>query len=745
MDGIVEKQVPPRRRKRVELLTPVPVAAMEPTGPAFDLLQPPMPPEQALAMPVQSLDHWRDAQGREGQSVPTPAGIWLARLLVFGGGIAVTAVGAYQMYRVISVGPSITPLQWLLFMLFLLNFSWIALAFSNAILGFASLLRRPRSLIAVPEALRTRTAVLMPIYNEAPSRVYGAMQAIAEDVALTGLAAHFDFFLLSDTTDPTVWIAEERAFHALRERIPPGIDVFYRHRPRNVGRKAGNLQDFVTRWGGAYDHMLVLDADSLMSGEAITGLAGLMERDNDAGIIQTLPLIINRNTLFARVQQFAARIYGPVIAEGLRLWMHRDGNYWGHNAIIRTQAFADHCGLPDLKGRPPFGGHILSHDFVEAALMRRAGWSVYMVPGLVGSYEESPPSLIDLAARDRRWCQGNLQHSRVIGAQGFHWATRQHFATGIFSYLASPLWLLQLLVGIVLTLQVSYFRPEYFTEEFSLYPTWPRFDSERSLMLFAGTMAILLAPKFFGLILSILDGATRRASGGVIVLVLSTLVEIVMSALLAPIMMVIQSGAVFDILAGRDTGWVTQRRDDGTIPFADIVRRHRSHVVLGLVAGVSAFLIATTLFAWMSPTIIGLVLAVQVSYVSGLLSCGLFLKRFNILMTPEERSPPAIATSARRLSNDLGTLQLDHGDPLKLLNGDARLMKYHEAMLPDAAPRQRGEILPDRVMAEAKLIEAETVDEASLWLKPKERMIVLHDRALLSILARLKAPAAPAS
>ena len=261
-----------------------------------------MPPERPIPMPTQTLEHWSESEERQRTTSHFDVSTFLARLVVFGGGVIVTCYGGYEMYQVISIGPNITYLQWLLWGLFLLNFSWIALAFSNGILGFLSLLRRPRSMISVPETLVTRTAVVMPIYNEAPSRVFGALQAIAEDVAKTGLAAHFDFFLLSDTTDPTVWIAEERAFHALRERILPDITVYYRHRPRNVGRKAGNLQEFVTRWGGAYEHLLVLDADSLMNGEAITGLAALMERDSDAGIIQTLPLIINRNTLFARVQ-----------------------------------------------------------------------------------------------------------------------------------------------------------------------------------------------------------------------------------------------------------------------------------------------------------------------------------------------------------------------------------------------------------------------------------------------------------
>ena len=204
----------------------------------------------------------------------------------------------------------------------------------------------------------------------------------------------------------------------MRSRLGVDAAIYYRHRTDNTARKAGNIADFVTRWGGRYEHMVVLDADSLMMGHTIATLAAAMEADPDSGIIQTLPLIINRNTLFARVQQFAARIYGPVIAAGLSTWMGRDGNYWGHNAVIRTKAFADHCGLPHLKGKPPMGGHVLSHDFVEAALIRRAGYAVYMLPTLDGSYEESPPSLIDLSARDRRWCQGNLQHMRILPARG---------------------------------------------------------------------------------------------------------------------------------------------------------------------------------------------------------------------------------------------------------------------------------------------------------------------------------------
>jgi membrane glycosyltransferase len=708
--------------------------------PAHDTTQarPAMPPEHRLAMPVQSLSNWSRSEGRSWIHPALHHGSWLIRLFVFGGMLALTAFGAWEMYKVVDVG-GVTALEWALVTLFVLNFSWIALAFTAAIAGFVYLLFHRRRSLPLPSELTARTAVLMPIYNEAPSRVFAAMQSIIESVEETGLGLAFEYFFVSDTTDPNVWIAEERAFLAIRRRLGPNIAIWYRHRPRNTNRKAGNIADWVTRWGGSYEHMLVLDADSLMTGNAIVQLAAAMERDPDAGIIQTLPLIINRNTLFARIQQFAARIYGPVIAEGLSLWMGHDGNYWGHNAIIRTKAFAAHCGMPDLSGKPPFGGHILSHDFVEAALIRRAGYAVYMLNDVTGSYEESPPSLIDLSARDRRWCQGNLQHMRVMSAKGFHPCTRQHFANGIFSYLASPLWFLQLLVGLTLALQAHFIRPEYFTDEFSLFPAWPLFDAERALALFIGTMGILLAPKIFGMIIVLFDGPNRRACGGGMRLVLSVILEMLLSALLAPVMMLIQSGSVFEILLGRDSGWKPQRRDDGSIPLRDIIRRHRAHSVLGLFAGVAAYVMSPYLFAWMSPTIIGLLLAIPLSWASGQLAIGLWLRRYGFLATPEETHPPEVAIRANGLSAELAAQGEDDGDALRILYEDGAFRSVHETMLPLAASRERGKFEPDRVMAQAKIAEAGTIEEACRWLTAKERFVALHDRSLIAMLSHLQA------
>jgi membrane glycosyltransferase len=539
-------------------------------------------------------------------------------------------------------------------------------------------------------------------------------------------------------------MAEERVFVDLRRRLAGAANIYYRHRPKNVGRKAGNIADFISGWGGAYDHMIVLDADSLMTAEAIVALAAAMEKDPDAGIIQTLPLIINRNTMFARLHQFAARIYGPVIGTGLSVWSGRSGNYWGHNAIIRVRAFAEACGLPTLPGRPPLGGMILSHDFVEAALIRRAGWDVYMLPHVGGSYEESPPTLVDLAIRDRRWCQGNLQHSRVLLARGLKLASRQHLATGIMSYLASPIWMAQLLVGIVLVLQAHYVRPEYFTNEFQLLPAFPESDAARALQLFGVTMAVLLMPKAFGLALALADGWMRERCGGAGRMLASWLIEIVLSALLAPIMMALQTGAVLRTLMGIDSGWSPQRRDDGSVSFASIMASHLSHMALGFVTLVAGLLIAPSLVAWMSPTIAGLLLAALLTWGTGQLAVGLALRRRGLLLTPEETSPPPIVSQAASWRQELASAAAPGIDGLIVLHGDRLLRELHARFLPPPVERRRGDIDESRATASAKLAEALSIEEAAAWLNPSERIAVLLDRSLLDWLATLPVAASQA-
>ena len=346
----------------------------------------------------------------------------LRRFVVIGGAVVLTIAGAHEMYLVFAVN-GITALAIFMLALFLALFAWIALSFTSGLAGFCSMLAGGGCRLGTgPDAplphLAARTALLMPTYNEQPARIMAGLQAMWESLREAGAADAFDLFILSDTTDPQIWIAEEAGFLALRERTGADASIFYRRRPKNVARKSGNIAEWVTRFGGAYAQFLILDADSLMTGETLVRLAGAMEQHPDVGLIQTLPIITGAATLFARVQQFAGRVYGPLIAHGIAWWHGAEGNYWGHNAMIRTRAFAEQAGLPELAGRRPYGGPIMSHDFVEAALMRRGGWAVHMVPGVRGSYEEVPPTLTDLAVRDRRWCQGNLQHLAVLPTRG---------------------------------------------------------------------------------------------------------------------------------------------------------------------------------------------------------------------------------------------------------------------------------------------------------------------------------------
>ncbi|MDB6167388.1 MAG: glucosyl transferase family 2, partial [Verrucomicrobia bacterium] len=332
--------------------------------------------------------------------------------------------------------------------IFALLFNLLALGALQALVGF--LLRRQggdgcRIAASVDwaadvEPLRARTAIVMPICNEDSTRVMEGVRAIFSSIAAEARLDHFDFFVLSDTSDPNHWVAEEAAWATVTRELGAEGRLFYRKRRVNTNKKVGNIADFCRRWGGNYRYMVVLDADSLITGETVGRLVRMMERNPGVGLIQSVPRLVNGETIFARLQQFASRLYGPLFTDGLNYWQLSEANYWGHNAIIRVAPFIQHCSLPELPGGGPFGGRIMSHDYVEAALMRKAGWQVWLASGVDGSYEECPANLVDFAKRDRRWLQGNLQHARLVVTPGFHALSRTHFALGILSYLASPLW-----------------------------------------------------------------------------------------------------------------------------------------------------------------------------------------------------------------------------------------------------------------------------------------------------------------
>lgn len=690
---------------------------------------PPVPPENPLPMPTQDLR----AHDRRVRPWPSPRTV-AARIVTFGVAAAMTGAGGWQMTRVIEAGGT-TVLEIVLCVLFVLTFSWIALAASAAIAGVL-FGRRTQPTAISGAGLASRNVLVMPVYNEDPVETCAALQAMAEGLIGESAAASFEIFILSDTNDPEAWIDETIAFAKLRRNLRDRMAVWYRRRDRNTGKKAGNLRDFIERWGGRYDHMIVLDADSVMAPATLVTLAAAMEEEADLGILQTVPVLAGRDGLLPRLQQFAGRAYGPVVARGVAAWQGDDGNYWGHNAIIRVGAFAAACGLPDLPGHKPFGGPVMSHDFVEAALMRRAGWAVRMAPDLGGSWEGGPPTLLNAAQRDRRWAQGNIQHLALLGTRGLAWPSRMHFLTGVFSYLSSPLWLAMLMIGILLTVQTHFAIPRYFTETFQLFPTWPRFDSERMLVLFASTMAVLFLPKLIGLIAALRDGPLRRGVGGALPLLGSVVSEVVLSALYAPVMMLMQTRQVLEILLRRDSGWSTQNRDGGCTAFAEIWRRHASHLVVGLAVGAGVWSVSPGIFWWLFPTLAGLVLAIPLSWSSGSASIGQALARLRLLVIPEESDPPPVMLRQRALVAEGAGRR--RGDSLHLLASDAEAHALHfSAVLP---PRKvRGQPDPDRLTAAAKIADAETLDEALSWLTRTERTAVAADPELAARMARLAA------
>jgi membrane glycosyltransferase len=688
-----------------------------------------LPAESPLPMATQQLRSFERGEAH-GKVAPSTA---LRRACIFAGTAAMTAAGCYEMYEVLQVG-GVTVLEWMVLGLFVLLFAWIALSFTSSLAGFLVLLFRARDPLGIDPAaplptIRSRNAMLLPTYNEDPYRIMARLRAMYESVDQSGQGASFDWFVLSDTTAPSVWIAEEKCFLQLRADLAVS-NIYYRHRRENIARKSGNIEDWVKRFGVGYDHMIILDADSLMTGDTIARLVSAMERHSAVALIQTLPIVVNARTLFARLQQFSGRLYGPLIAAGIAWWHGSEGNYWGHNAIIRVRAFAQAAALPELRGRKPFGGHILSHDFVEAALMRRAGWEIRMVPALGGSFEECPPSLLDFAARDRRWCQGNLQHLAVLPARGLHWVSRLHLLTGIGSYLTAPLWLMFLLFGILISLQAQFVRPEYFPKGFSLFPQWPAQDPVLAAWVFAGTMGLLIVPKLLAWMLLLTQRQNRLQFGGGLRVFVGFLLETFLSGLIAPVMMIFQSRAVGEILLGRDSGWQVQRRDDGGLPRAELMRKYALPTLFGLAMAAIAYAVSLPLLFWMAPVIAGLLLSVPVAMLSSMQSG----PNPGLLLTPEQTVPPQVLIRANELATVSGSRSVS---PLQDLFEDRRLMESHLANLPDEKRRNRGQVDSNLAIARAKIEDAETFDEALSYLTERETFAVLNSPNLLRVLSAM--------
>ncbi len=554
--------------------------------------QPPLPsmlpPPAPLDMPVQRLD------GPPPGSIEVltqPHGLLVKRLLLIAT-TAVLALAASTQVRMAMARAGLDPLDLILLVLFVPLFSWISFGFVNSAIGFFQLISGDHpGFTAIPspaQALRHRVAVLMPVYNENVDSTFGRVRAMARSIDAAGGSKWIDFFVLSDSSAPNGEL-EQAAWRELAREAP--IAVYYRRREHNTARKPGNIAEWVRRFGAAYECMLVLDADSLMSGDAIVGMASIMEERPSIGLLQTVPMITNARTLFQRWMQFASEAYGPIATAGLLWWSGSEANFWGHNAIVRTRAFAQSCGLPELPGKPPFGGHIQSHDMVESALLRRRGWAVHMVM-IDGSYEEYPPTVVDHAKRDRRWMQGNVQHLRLLDTSGLHWTSRLHLLIGACAYLTSPGWLLLLLTS---ALQVC----------LSGQATLVGVTSPGVLWL---TVLLLFGPKLMGTIWLLASTQRRRDFGGATRILRSVALDIPLAVLMAPVTMVTQTKALLAMALGIPSGWAAQQREARRIPVLSMLPALRDHLLLG--AGFAAIaLVNATMALWFSPITLGLLSA----------------------------------------------------------------------------------------------------------------------------------------
>lgn len=612
--------------------------------------------------------------------------------------VTITTLWTMSLLTAAIQDGGITPLELALLILYAILMLWINASFWTAALGFVRLLRHQNDADTFGEAAPAspdesegpfKTALVMPVYNEDPERVFAGLRAMYQSLVETGRHQGFEIFILSDTRDPDTWVREEWEWRRWAQELGHPARIFYRNRVENTARKSGNLAEFCRRWGGRYRYMIVLDADSIMCGTTLVEMVRRMEADRRLALIQVPPVPVNRSSLFARMLQFAGSLYGRMFAAGLAYWQQDTANFWGHNAIIRVRPFAQHCGLPQLPGREPFGGDILSHDFVEAALLARAGWKVRLADDLGGSYEEIPPTLIDYAKRDRRWCQGNLQHARLILARHFKSLSRIHFAMGVMSYLASPLWLLFLIATGVEAYFNSLTAPVYFFGN-NVLPVWPESYAVEMATVLWVTLALLFLPKLLALILLAVKRDLAQRFGGLARATISVVIESLLSVLLAPVLMLFQSKFVAAILLRTTVGWPTQERGDHQTGFAEAFGAHAVHTLIAAAVGVVTYVYVPAFFWWFTPVLAGLALSIPVSMITSRTSLGLLARRAGLFLTPAESDEPRVL---RLLDDNLAAPQpapqTTDRELWSWVVVDPGAYALHASLLPDETPSRR--------------------------------------------------------
>ncbi|SDO13736.1 membrane glycosyltransferase [Methylobacterium phyllostachyos] len=523
--------------------------------------------------------------------------------LATAGGLAWLAALAYPA--------GVSPLAWTVLGLFSLVMGWQAFTACQYAYGLVATLLgdRAKSVLERRSAMETaeavpagagRTAAVVAIHAEDAVAVFARLRVMARSLAEAG-TEDIDIFVLSDTRDGAIAAVEEHEYariQAWASADPALPRIRYRRRTENVGRKAGNIGEFCRTYGGEYAFMIVLDADSLMTGAAMGRLARLMHESPRTGLIQTVSYAAGRDTLFARIQQFAVRLYAPLALRCLETWQGPEGSYWGHNAILRVEAFTEHAQLPRLPGREPLGGEILCHDIVEGALMVRAGWEVRLLPELGGTWEEMPTNLVDLLGRERRWCQGNLQHLQVLPWAGLHAASRWHLLVGILSYGVLPLWIA--FIGAAAWQAAR-------TGDLGLLAYGLTGHGLAAHALAALSVTVLALPKLLSLGYVLASPERRTSFGGSRSLLASAALEQAIWVILWPVLTLFTAGAVVATFFGRVVRWETQDRDDRQVSWGEAFRLQADAVVVGGLIALALVLVGNAWLAlWLAPLALAL-------------------------------------------------------------------------------------------------------------------------------------------
>jgi membrane glycosyltransferase len=530
--------------------------------------------------------------------------------------------------------------DWFIIGLFPILFGQIAIGFVLAIFGFFDKLRGGDPHHVMRGAWRAKektiplaaTAIVVPVYNEEVARVAHGIENMWLSLEKTGQIEHFDFYLCSDSNDADHWVEEECAWLSLCKKLNAFGKIFYRKRRRGINGKSGNVADFCRRWGKRYRYMIVLDADSIMAGPTLVRLVRAMEANPQVGILQTQPVMVLGHSMMRRMLQFSGRVYGDLFSQGCSMAQMSSGSYWGHNAIIRIAPFIEFCDLPLLPVPDPRKRHVLSHDTVEAALMRRAGYEVWIAYEEAGSYEEGPPNLSDILKRDRRWCAGNLQHFWFLFARGVALGSRLQIWIGLMAYLCSPLWLTFLVAGAF---------GSYARMRFLMYSAGPEeigaATNSHAQLLFGVTMLLLFLPRILGVLAAL---PKRRLYGGTLPLFTGAVLETIFSALIAPVMMMFHTSFVLQTMLGIQIQWTTQNRADHGLSIAHCLKLYGWLTCLGVAMQWIAFDYLGRQALWIEPIFLGWILAPFVAWITSSASAGLALRKMGLFLTPEETKPP---------------------------------------------------------------------------------------------------------